>query len=212
MKELKKTTESNREKIYQQERLLHEKKISEQKLQIALKEIQDREKVIEDLKHALETSNLNQTETQNSNNNLTHAHEQEIYEKDRIIIDLQSKLLAAREYFENFRKTNEVLHRKNENLVLQVRDLTINYDFERSQSRRLSKQVDKNNSDRKQVDQAKCELLKLRFELTKLAEDKEDLSMKVEELTKQNIELESLCGILRKEKTSAEENKGKVCF
>jgi hypothetical protein len=215
IQELKKATDSNRATLYQHEKFLQERKMMEQKMEDVLKELKERENLITDLKKALDDRENNSMHDQLVTDVEAYASKADElfranFDKSCIIITLQSQLLAAKESFEEFRKSNESLRRKNENLVGQVRDLTISYDFQRSQSKRLSKQVDANNTELKQVADTKKELLALRFELARVREENEVLMHKTGELDKRNNELETLCELLHQEKSCAEQARGKV--
>ena len=215
IQELKKATDSNRATLYQHEKFLQERKLMEQKLEDISKELEEREDLITDLKKALDDKENDSIRDKLVTDVEAYASKADElfranFDKSCIIITLQSQLLAAKESFEDFRKSNESLRRKNENLMGQVRELTISYDFQRSQSKRLSKQVDANNTELKQVADTKKELLSLRFELARMREDNEVLMHKSSELNKRKKELETLCELLHQEKSSAEEARGKV--
>ena len=217
LQELHKMSESNRATLQMHERFTHERSLMQIKLKEFKSELNDRDEVIQDLTSTIESrrgeeDSINQTLLTDVEANGRKVDElfRENFDKSCHIIKLQSQLLAIKESYEKLRKSKETVSRKNEQLISQVRDLTINYDFQRSKTQRLSWQVDANKRKLENVADTKKELLAVKFELSRLKEEKESVSDKLETLERKNFELESECNMLHRDKSNVEVEKSKV--
>ena len=217
LQELQKMSESNRATLHLHERFTHERSLMQMKLDEFKHELNDRDEVISDLKSAIDcrrgsSDSINQTllmDVEVKNRKMKEMF-QENFEKSCHIIKVQSQLIALKESFEKLHKSKECVSRKNDQLISQVRDLTINYDFQRSKTQRLSCQVDASKTILRNVADTKKELLSTKFELSRMKEEKETILESLETLERKNIQLESECNMLQNDKSSAEEEKGKV--
>ena len=217
LQELQKMSESKRATLQTHERLVHERTMMQMKLKEFKSELNDRDEVIQDLTSTIESrrgedDSINQTLLTDFEANERKVGElfQDNFDKSCNIIKLQSQLLAIKESFEKLRRSKEAVSRKNEQLASQVRDLTINYDFQRSKTQRLSWQVDANKTKLENVADTKKELLAVKFELSRLREEKECVAEKLETSERKNYELESECNMLRRDKSNVEVEKSKV--
>ena len=217
LQELQKMSESKRATLQTHERLVHERTMMQMKLKEFKSELNDRDEVIQDLTSTIESrrgedDSINQTLLTEFEANERKVGElfQDNFDKSCNIIKLQSQLLAIKESFEKLRRSKEAVSRKNEQLASQVRDLTINYDFQRSKTQRLSLQVDANKTKLENVADTKKELLAVKFELSRLREEKECVAEKLETSERKNYELESECNMLRRDKSNVEVEKSKV--
>ena len=217
LQELHKMSESKRATLQTHERLAHERTLMQMKLNEFKSELNNRDEVIQDLTSTIESrrgeeDSINQTLLTDVEANERKVSElfQDNFDKSCNIIKLQSQLLAMKESFEKLRRSKDAVARKNEQLVTQVRDLTINYDFQRSKTQRLSWQVDANKTKLENVADTKKELLAVKFELSRLKEEKECVAEKLETLERKNYELESECNMLRRDKSNVEVEKSKV--
>lgn len=213
VQELKKCSESNHKMTYVHEKLIREKIMMEKKLEDVARE---RDELFEDLQVALEGRNGELKEDETVDNEARNCIKQiqdllqVNFEKSSIIICLQSKLLESNQIFDACKKNNEELRLRNENLMQQVRDLTINYDFQRTQSKRLTEQVKQSKCELNRAVTAKGEIHSLKFELARVKEEKEEISHELQEFKEVVAAMNVKFDILKKEKTNEEERRGEV--
>lgn len=221
VQELQKQAETNRKMTYAHEKLIRDKIAMEKKLEEISRE---RDHLLDDLQIALQRRSHDNDDAlastddcydENVRNYTQQIQEliQASFEKSSIIIHLQSKLLEAKEMFDACKRNNEELRSKNENLMQQVRDLTINYDFQRTQSKRLTEQVNQNKCELNRVATTKREIHALKFELARVKEEKDAICHELEEFKEVAVAMNVKCDMLQKEKTCEEEKRGEVgCF
>ena len=217
VKELTKLAEHNRSLSYMYSRILKEKNVLEKHLDETKSEIQGKNELVEELHGEIENIRELAMKKDGSSEDMQicFAHCQELIrdnsEKSNIIIALQSKLLSINEGIEMEKKRNEEVLFKNENLMQQVRALTIDCDWQRTQSKRLSEQVDQKSGDNlRKTAEVKRETYRLKFELSRVTEEKDAAVHKLEEFKNVMSALNARHDILQQEKCNEEEKRDQV--
>ena len=109
---------------------------------------------------------------------------QETMEKSNVIIALQGKLLATNEDIVLLRKTVEELEHKNEKLKTSVKELTINCDCERKQSKRLNETVRTQTDEIMKLEDLNKQLLEVKYQLGIAREERDTCREELEEFQK----------------------------
>lgn len=185
-KELVKCSEQNSSLTHTHARLQKEKQLLEKQLLKVTSELNSSLKTQDELKFELSIKEINEAENyeqQTLNNLMNHCQAlvQENADKSNIIIALQARLLAVNEDSEQMSKRNEELQQKNTNLMKQVKDLTINYDFQRTQSIKLQEKFNKSSNELTKSKEITRNLHTYKFNLLKMTEEKDELLRKLDE-------------------------------
>lgn len=142
----------------------------------------------EELKFELSLKNTSELETNQNDHReksdlLTHCQAlvQESSDKGNIIIMLQARMLALNEDRNEVNRKVEELQMRNKDLTQQVKDLTINYDFQRTKSIRLQEKYEKSHSELSKSAAVTRELHVAKFNLNKVNEEKDALHKKLDE-------------------------------
>lgn len=216
VKELAKMCEANTTMAYMQKKLMTEKHLVEKKYGELMNERVNQDAVIKDMQaeldRKLESSVRKTDDWKELQKYVNHCQEltRDSVEKSNIIINLQSRLLAVTEDIENNTKRNEELRRKNESLMQQVRDLTINYDWQRTQSKRLYAQVDQNNDALRKANSTQNETYQLKFQLAHVTEERDEALHRMNEFKNVMQALNVKLDMLQQEKSSEELTRGQV--
>jgi len=169
------------------QKMQKQKKLTERKLKQVTSELDTSLKKQEELKFELSVKDVNEIESQHDqkqlNALLTHCQAlvQENSDKSNIIIALQARLLAVNEDRDEINRNVDELQMKNKNLMQQVKDLTINYDFQRTRSITLLQKYNQSNDELSKSSSLNRELHLAKFNLTKTKEDNETLNKKLDE-------------------------------
>ena len=198
-----------------QSRTLKEKQLTEMKLLETTSELQLSLKSNEELKFELEQLNSNpglEEDVTQLHDLLMHCQElvEENSEKSNIIIALQARLLAINEDSEKRHKMSETIQIKNKYLMQQVKDLTINYDFQRTESQRLMNKVDKNTNDAKQSALSQRQIHSLQYLNHNLTQERDDGRNKIEEYKKVVIALNARLSFLQEQKDCESERRSEI--
>jgi len=129
-------------------------------------------------------------------------------EKSQLIIALQAQMLASKGDNEGTSRVISELTKKNENLMQQVKDLTIGYDWQRQRSNRLSEQVDQNKTELRKVCTVNRKIHELKFELLRVKEERDDAERKVKEFRSAVTELNVSYDMLQQQQYSEAEQRG----
>lgn len=142
----------------------------------------------EELKFELSLKNTSELETNQNDHReksdlLTHCQAlvQDSSDKSNIIIALQARLLAINEDRNEVNRKIEELQMRNKDLTQQVKDLTINYDFQRTKSIRLQEKYEKSHSELSKSAAVTRELHVAKFNLNKVSEERDALHKKLDE-------------------------------
>ena len=169
-------------------KLQKEKQLLEKQLIEVTGDLKSSIKNQEELKFELSLKNtsekeISQNEQREMNDLLVHCQAlvQDNTDKSNIIIALQARLLAINEDRDEMNKSVDELQMKNKNLMQQVKDLTINYDFQRTRSIRLQEKYEKSNNELGKITALNRELHQAKFQLSKVNEENEGLHKKLEE-------------------------------
>ena len=142
----------------------------------------------EELKFELSLKNTsefeaNQSDKREKSDLLTHCQAlvQDSSDKSNIIIALQARLLAVNEDRNEVNRKVEEFQMRNKDLMQQVKDLTINYDFQRTRSIRLQEKYEQSHSELSKSAAVTRELHLAKFNLTKANEENDALHKKLDE-------------------------------
>ena len=117
--------------------------------------------------------------------------------KDQIIV-LQQRVMDLHEC----KKYSDKLQSKNEELTQQIRSLTIAFDYERSNTERLTKTVRVKDNELQESQKSRKEFYALKFQLSKANEDIAEYRSTIEELKKSSIALAGRHDELKKQKVN----------
>ncbi|XP_065658775.1 caspase recruitment domain-containing protein 11 isoform X2 [Hydra vulgaris] len=182
LNELTKLAEENRNHAYLYSKTLTEKNVLEKRLNDLKEEMIEKEKIINSLEEDIKLKSLN-----NCSKLYSHHFREMLIEnadKSNVIIGLQARLLLLKERNEIISYNNVELVKKNEDLMNQIRDLAIKYDFKRLESKRLSLQINLNSDSLKAASDCKKEIYSLKFKLIQANEEKNYAEKKLEEAQK----------------------------
>ena len=191
-------------KQYQQLLHTHSRKIAEEKklnqviekLQIDLDQRDDNLVAIQMDTEKYSTSSQKLKEDISSyKQRYLQAAKSNIEMKDQIIV-LQQRVMDLHEC----KKYNEKLQSKNEELTQQIRSLTIAFDYERSNTERLSKTVRVKDNEIQESQKSRKEFYALKFQLSKANEDIAEYRSTIEELKKSSVALSGRHDELKKQK------------
>ncbi|XP_047143266.1 caspase recruitment domain-containing protein 11 isoform X1 [Hydra vulgaris] len=182
LNELTKLAEENRNHAYLYSKTLTEKNVLEKRLNDLKEELIEKEKIINSLEEDIKLKSLN-----NCSKLYSHHFREMLIEnadKSNVIIGLQARLLLLKERNEIISYNNVELVKKNEDLMNQIKDLAIKYDFKRLESKRLSLQINLNCDSLKAASDCKKEIYSLKFKLIQANEEKNYAEKKFEEAQK----------------------------
>lgn len=201
---------------YRQGKLQKEKQLLEKKLLEATSELNAAKKCQEELKFELSfKEEVIDRESQDQESfgeliqhcqSLTHENA----EKSNVIIALQARLLAVNEDRDKMNRNFEEIQSKNKNLMQQVKDLTINYDFQRTKSMRLQEKYEKSNDELSRNVEKQRELHTVKFKCAKLSEEKEELLKKLDEYRSVVTALNAKLSLVNEQKAAESERRSEI--
>ncbi len=124
-------------------------------------------------------------------------------DKSNIIISLQQTLLSAVSKAEQDKATMDELQRRQEEHLQQIRDLTINYDWERRNSRKMGEKICRQNDQIRQGDDLRREIFELKLKLSEMQEQRDDAREELREFRNVTEALNAKFDTVRKEKDLA---------
>lgn len=198
-----------------QGRLQKEKQLLEKKLLETTSELNSARKCQEELRFELsfkEEVDRESQEHESFNHLINHCQDitQENAEKSNVIIALQARLLAVNEDRDKMNQNYEELQTKNKDLMQQVKDLTINYDFQRTKSMRLQEKYDKSSDELSRNVTQQREIHSIKFNYAKLSEEKEELSKKLEEYRSVVTALRAKLSLVSEQKAAEYERRSEI--
>jgi len=213
VQELEKSTATAQSMAYMQSKMTKEKTLLENQVRDLQIQMKERDELVEELtleinlKDKLISSKENSQELKNA-----YLQSQSLLienaEKSQLIIALQAQMLASKGDNEGTSRVISELTRKNENLMQQVKDLTIGYDWQRQRSNRLSEQVDQNKTELRKVCTVNRKIHELKFELLRVKEERDDAERKVKEFRSAVTELNVSYDMLQQQQYSEAEQRG----
>lgn len=206
-KELSNLSDQYRTLAYMQSKTMKEKQIIEKKLIEATGELSSSKKYIEELNFELAVKRASDEieesqEHMEMNKLLLHcqALAQDNSEKSNIIIALQARLLTLNEEYEKKTTFQEDMQMKHKNLMQQVKDLTVNYDFQRHESLRLKEKVEQKTDVLEKHVSNQREIHSLKFQLAKVTEERDEALVKLEEFKSVVTALSAKLSLLQEER------------
>jgi len=213
VQELEKSTATAQSMAYMQSKMTKEKTLLENQVRDLQIQMKERDELVEELTLEINLKDKFISSKENSQE-LKNAYLQsqslliENAEKSQLIIALQAQMLASKGDNEGTSRVISELTKKNENLMQQVKDLTIGYDWQRQRSNRLSEQVDQNKTELRKVCTVNRKIHELKFELLRVKEERDDAERKVKEFRSAVTELNVSYDMLQQQQYSEAEQRG----
>eukprot|EP00794_Sanderia_malayensis_P009401 gene9401-10389_t len=197
---------------YWQSKILKEKNNLEQKLSEATDDLQIKDKNMNDLQEKIIQFTAEKRAEATEEDSLQTEQPMQLYlqelwrdnmERSNVIIALQGRLLVANEEIEELKATNSKLAKKNEDFRGQVRNLTIVYDHERRNSKKLNETM---ISQTTESDVLRKEILKWKYDYNCVLEERDMLQNELEDVQKWGEILNARFDIITQEKDELEES------
>ena len=190
--------------------MVHEKNILEKKVLEATSDLESREEQMNDLREQLETTKSrsipNQTKTAESSKAVQRYIQElmaENADKSNKIISLQQSLLEMVGNAEKDKIASMELRRRHEEALQQLRDVTVNYDFERRNSLKMTEKMRKQTDQIKQGDDLRRELFELKLRLSEMREERDEAREELREFRNVTEALNAKFDCVRQEKDQA---------
>ena len=197
---------------YVHSKMVQEKNSLEERLLEATGDLESQQKHVEDLKEELRSITQTAVESRKltvENLEPINRYMQDLIkenmDKSNAIITLQHRLLVSNEELDQTRRLMEELRKKNEALMQQFRDLTINYDWERRQSKRLTERVQRQTDEIRKSEDVRREIYELKFKLTEVREERDAANEQLQEFRRVTEALNMKFDLMVQEKEEAME-------
>ena len=167
-------------------------------------ELESQQQQIDDMREQLEMKNAMPLPSNTKAIGTSQAVQRYIQElmaenadKSNRIISLQESLLHAVGSAEKERISNIELQQRHENIRTQMRDLTINYDWERRNSRKMTEKMRKQTDQIKQGEDLRREIFELNLRLTEMQDERDEAREELREFRNVtealNAKFDSVC-------------------
>ena len=197
---------------YLHNKIVHEKNALEKNFLKATNALQDQQQQVEDLREQLEVTKTMPAANHTKPNESSRAVQKYIQElmaenadKSNRIIFLQQSLLDAVGNAEKNRLSYIELQRRHEEVLQQLRDVTINYDWERRNSRRMTEKMRKQTDQIKQGEDLHREIFNLKLRISEMQEQRDEAREELREFRNVTEALNAKFDSVRQEKDQAVE-------
>jgi len=185
-------------------RMVHEKNALEKKFMEATTDIESKQQQLKDLKEQLEITKAMSLPGRARSSESSQALQRYIQElmaenadKSNRIISLQESLLQAVGSAEKERMAYLELQQRHEDKLQQMRELTINYDWERRNSRKMSEKMRKQTDQIKQGEDLRREIFELKLKLSEMQDERDEAREELREFRNVtealNAKFDSVC-------------------
>ena len=170
-------------------------------------ELESQQQQMEDLREQLEMKKTRSLPSHTKASQAVQRYIQELMaenaDKSNRIISLQESLLHAVGSAEKERIANIELQQRHENILQQMRDLTINYDWERRNSRKMTEKMRKQTDQIKQGEDLRREIFELNLRLTEMQDERDEARDELREFRNVTEALNAKFDSVREEKEQA---------
>ena len=208
--QLEKTTSDLQLLTYMHSRTIKEKSLLEQKIIETAGSLEDEQRQTEELKEEVKTISAKTThlKRQSAESRLpAHQYVQELVaenaDKGNRIISLQHSLLCSIQKAEQDKALIDELQKRLESLLQQIRDLTINYHWERRNSMKMNEKMRRQNDQIRQGDDLRREIFELKLKLVDMKEQRDDAKEELREFRNVTEALNAKFDTVRQEKDTA---------
>eukprot|EP00794_Sanderia_malayensis_P009407 gene9407-10395_t len=208
--QLEKTATDLHELTYRHNKMLHEKASLEKKIietEDSLENEQMKTKDLEEEIMHLSTETLEGSQKSAMDMIPARQYVQELIaenaDKSNSIISLQQELLNASAKAQYDKTTIDELQRRYAGLCQQIRDLTINYDLARRNSKKMGEKISRQNDQIRQGDELRREIFELKLKLSEMQEQRDDAKEELREFRNVTEALNEKVDTVRKEKDLA---------
>ena len=191
--------------------MVHEKNLLEKKFIEAQNDLENQQQQLKELTEQLKIANSISVQS-HSNSESSHALQRYIRElmaenadKSNRVISLQESLLHAKGSVEKERIAFIDLQQRHEAILQQMRDLTINYDWERHNSRKMTEKMRKQTDQIKQGGDLRREIFELTLKLSEMRDERDEAREELREFRNVTEALNAKFDSVREQKDQAVE-------
>ena len=191
-------------------KIVHEKNALERKVLETSSNLEDQQQEVQELREQLKNSrgqSLPNHGNAAGNSFTVQRYIQELMaenaDKSNRIISLQQSLLDAVENSEKDRASFVDLQRRHEEILQQLRDVTINYDWERRNSIRMSEKMRKQSNQIKIGEDLRREIFDLKLKLSEMQDQRDEARDELREFRNVTEALSAKFDSVRQEKEKA---------
>ena len=215
--QLEKTTTDLQALSHFHNKVVSEKNVLERKVLEATGDLENQQMQVQDLREQLR--NVRAQSLPGNGQSAESAHRVQRYiqelmaenaDKSNRIITLQQSLLDAVEKSEKDRVLYLELQQRHEEGLQQLRDLTINYDFERRNSRKMSEKMRRQVDQIRQGEDLRREIFELKLKLSEMQEQRDEARDELREFRNVTEALNAKFDSVHREKEQALEFKEEV--